>query len=351
MPFTRPTLSDLLTRARGDMAARLPGADLTLRRAATRVLADVHAGACHELHGHLAFLADQILATTAEGEFLDRHSTLWGVPRTAATQATGNVMFTGVHATVIPAGTVLRRTDGAEFTTDAEATISGATATVAATSVDFAATANTDAGAPLTLATPIAGIQSTATVAAGGLSGATDTETDAALRARILDRIRQPPHGGASFDYVTWAKEISGVTRAWVYPGEQGPGTVVVRFVRDNDASLIPDSGEVATVQDYIDGLRPVTANVSVLAPMAVSLDLTISGLSPNTAAVKSAIEAEFADLLAREAEPGGTILLSHLREAISLAAGEYDHHLDSPVADVTHTAGQIAVPGTISWA
>ena len=40
-------------------------------------------------------------------------------------------------------------------------------------------------------------------------------------------------------------------------------------LVRDDDASLIPDAGEVATVQAYIDSLRPVTASVTVVAPTA----------------------------------------------------------------------------------
>ncbi|MDX9862130.1 MAG: hypothetical protein RBS99_14555, partial [Rhodospirillales bacterium] len=62
------------------------------------------------------------------------------------------------------------------------------------------------------------------------------------------------------------------------------------------------------------------------------------------------AIEAEIRDLLRREAEPGGTILLSHIREAISIAAGEYDHALAAPAADLAHDTGEIAVFGGITW-
>jgi uncharacterized phage protein gp47/JayE len=90
---------------------------------------------------------------------------------------------------------------------------------------------------------------------------------------------------------------------------------------------------------------------VTVVAPVAVPLDLTITGLTPDTAAVRAAIEAEIIDLLRREAVPGGTILLSHLREAISIAAGEADHALTIPAANVTHATGELAVLGTITWA
>ena len=72
--------------------------------------------------------------------------------------------------------------------------------------------------------------------------------------------------------------------------------------------------------------------------------------LTPSTAAVKSAVAAELADVLQREAYPGGTILLSHLREAISVAAGETNNVLTAPTADVTHSAGQMAVLGAITW-
>jgi uncharacterized phage protein gp47/JayE len=350
MTFTRPTLPDLIDRAAADYEAKLSGVDARLRRSNVAVQARVHSGAVHGLYGFLDWLSKQLMPDTAEAEHLARWASIWGVDRNPAAVATGNVTFTGTDGTAIPAGTVLQRSDGAVVVTTADGTLASGTATVAAETYAAGAGGNTAASTRLTLTLPIAGVNTAATVAAGGLTGGADTESDDELRARLLARIRQPPHGGAEFDYVAWAKEVSGVTRAWVFPGELGAGTVTVRFVRDDDASIIPDAGAVATVQDYIDALRPVTADVTVVAPVAVALDLEISGLSPSNATVKNAIEAEFADLLTREAEPGGTIYLSHLREAISTAAGEFDHVLVSPAANVTHTAGQIAVPGTITW-
>ena len=105
----------------------------------------------------------------------------------------------------------------------------------------------------------------------------------------MLARIQQPPHGGASYDYTTWALEVSGVTRAWVYPQELGLGTVTVRFVRDFDATPIPYAGEVAAVQAYIDARRPVTALVTVVAPAAVPINFQIQGLTPSNATVQAA--------------------------------------------------------------
>ena len=62
------------------------------------------------------------------------------------------------------------------------------------------------------------------------------------------------------------------------------------------------------------------------------------------------AVEAELRDLLARDAEPGGTILISRIREAVSIAAGETDNVVSTPTANVTHAAGELAVLGVITW-
>lgn len=351
MPFSRPALADLIERSINDIEARLPGVDARLRRSNLNVLSRVHAGAVHGLYGYLDWLARQVIYDTAEAEILDRWATIWLTqPRKVATPAVGNTTFTGTNATLIPAGTVVQRADAVAFTTDADATISSGAVTVAVTASVAGAAGNTDAATALTMVVPVAGVNGSATVAAGGLSQGSDTEADASLRARLIARIQQPPHGGADYDYIAWTLEVAGVTRAWVYPQELGPGTVAVRFVRDDDVSIIPDAGEVTAVQDYIDARRPVTAAVTVTAPVAVALNFTIAA-TPSTATVKDAITAELADLLLREAEPGATILLSHIRQAISIAAGENNYTMAVPSADVTHATGQMATMGTITWA
>lgn len=348
MPFSRPTLQELVNRTLADAQTRL-GVDELVRREDLQVLARVLAGASHGLHGFIDWLSQQVIFDTAEAEFLERWSSIWGLARLAAAAAVGEITLTGTSGTVVPAGTVLVRADGAEYETDAEVTLAGGTATAAVTALVAGQDGNAAAASALTIATPIAGVNSTATVTAAALTGGADIETDDSLRARLLSRIQAPPHGGASHDYVTWALEVAGVTRAWCYPQELGLGTVTVRFVRDDDASPIPDAGEVAAVQAYIDALRPVTADLTVVAPVAVPLDFTIA-ITPDTSAIRAAIEAELRDLLRREAEPGATILISHIREAISLATGENDHTLTVPAADVTHAVGEMAVMGTITW-
>lgn len=350
MAFDRPTLSELVARAIADIETRLPGADARARRSNLAVLARTQAGAAHGLYGYLDWLSRQVMVDTAEAEHLARHAAIWGIDRAPATYATGLVTLTGTTGAVVPGGTVLRRSDGAEYTTDADATLVGGTAAATVSAVTPGAAGNADAGISLSLVTTIAGVQSAAAVDNAGIGGGADTESDASLRERLLARIQRPPQGGARRDYEAWAKEIAGVTRVWVVGAEQGLGTVTVRIATDDAATgPIPDAATVDAVAAHIDALRPVTADVYVVAPIAAALDLTIA-LSPDAASVRAAVEAEIADMLRRDAAPGATIRVSRIREAISIAAGETYHELALPDEDVTHAAGEMAVLGEITW-
>ncbi|MBI1408112.1 MAG: baseplate J protein [Caulobacter sp.] len=349
MPFTRPTLSALIDQAETDMSGRLAGGDALLRRAIELVLARVHAGAIHGLYGFLDYAAEQLMPDTADAEHLSRWAGIYGVARKAATAATGSADLTGVNTSVIPEGTRLQRSDGAEYLVTAEATIALGVATAAIVAAEAGAGGLAEAGTALTFVSPVAGVSSAAVVAVGGVTGGVDEESDNDLRGRLLARIREQPRGGAATDYERWALEVAGVTRAWVFPERDGLGTVGVTFVLDGLEDVIPASGDLTAVADYIDPLRPVTADVTVFAPTPLALDPEIE-LTPATDAVKAAVEAELRDLLTRETEPGGTLLISHIREAISIAAGETDHVLVSPAANVVADPEEIVVLGTITW-
>lgn len=349
MSFPVPSIQDLIDRAQSDFNARLPDADARLPTSNLNVLSMVHSGAVHGLYGYLQWLSRQIFVDTCEAEFLDRRGAIIDLPRKPAARATGSVVVTGTNGTAVPAGTLLVRGDGVRYVVTASGTVIAGAATVPCEAVDAGSVGNFAAGS-VSLLVAVAGLNSSVTLVGDGFVGGADIETDDPYRARLLARLRKPPMGGAAHDYVAWALAVPGVTRAWVYPLELGLGSVVVRFVRDNDASLIPDAGEVAAVQAYINTRKPVTAAVTVVAPIAQPLNFTIAGLSPDTPEVRAAVVAELRDLLQQEAQPNGTILLSHIRAAISGAAGESNHNLVSPAADVVHTGGHMATMGSVTW-
>lgn len=349
MPFVRPTLSELQDRAEADLASRM-GLSALLRRGTLWVLSRLIAGAAHGLHGRADFLARQLMPDTADVEHLDRWAGIYGVTRKAATPSAGTVTFTGTDAAVIPAGTRLRRVDSLEVETQAEGTISAGTASVAVEAVDPGVAGNTAAGAELDLVSPIAGIDDTATVDSPGLSSGAERETDAALRTRVLQQLQERPQGGSKADYIGWALSQPGITRAWCLPAWYGGGTVGLTCATDDaPGGPIPDAGTISDLQTYVDGVRPVTAQVFVFAPTEVTLDPTIQ-LTPDTQVARAAVEASLEDLLRREAEPGATLYLSHIKEAISTAPGEVDHTLVSPTADVVASDHELITLGTVTW-
>lgn len=358
MSFERPTLAALVTRIRADFRSRLSIEGALLRRAMADVLAVVWAGAVHLLHGHLEWLAAQLFADTSEREHMLREAAMYGITPTPATFAAGTVTATGTDTSVIPAETILERDDGVTYRVTQEATIVAGTASVSVEAVEAGAAGNLDAGETLTFESPIAGVDSSATVAADadgdGIDGGIDEEGTEGTRNRLLLRLQEPPQGGAEQDYEAWALAVAGVTRAWVYPHEGGLGTVVVRFVMDEAADIFPDAAMVATVQGALDEERPITAEVTAAAPVQLAVDFSLT-VTPNTSAVREAVEAELEDLLFREAEPGdgagrGTILLSQIRTAIGVAEGVEDYTLTAPAADVEPAVGELAVMGAITW-
>lgn len=359
MPFQRPTLTDLQTQIAADIESRLPGADSQLRRSFLGVLSRAFTGSLHGLYGYLDFTSKQVFPDTAEAEFLDRWAGIWGITRKSAWPASGFVIFIGTNGITIPAGTQIQRGDGLFYQTRSEGTLTNGQVTLEVQAETPGTTGNASLSTTLNLVAPIAGVRSSGRVAddgsGHGLTQGSDEETDAALLARLLLRIRQPPHGGARHDYVGWAldKESHGVdvTRAWDYPQELGLGTVTLRFMMDDSyGDGIPLAADVTAMQAYMDRVRPVTAAVTVAAPIAAPLDFEIAGLDPVSRSVRDAVEAELRDLIRREAKPGGTLLISHIREAISIAAGENDHGLVAPIADVASTTGRIVTFGTVSW-
>jgi uncharacterized phage protein gp47/JayE len=351
----RPTLAELVDRIRSDFRGRLGIDGSLVRRAMADVLAATWAGAVHMVHGHIEWLSKQLFADTAEEDFLLRIAGMYGIAPTPATFASGDVLATGTNGTIIPDGTILVRDDGILYETQGAETITGGNATVTVQCLTAGATGNMPQLDLLTLQTPIAGCNSELVADPDAVSGGSDEEDTEALRARLISRLRQPPEGGTEEDYIAWALAVPGVTRVWVYPHEDGLGTVVVRFVRDNDAgSIIPAAGEVSDVQDALDAERPVTAEVTVEAPTSSALDFTIA-VEPDTAEVRAAVEAELTDLLFREAEPGdgagrGTILLSQIHTAIGTAEGVEDYTLTVPAANVVPTTGQLKVLGAVTW-
>ncbi|HEX3809614.1 MAG TPA: baseplate J/gp47 family protein [Rhizomicrobium sp.] len=367
MPFSRPTLSDLRSQVKSDIATNLPGTDPLLRFSNLGILGDALAGLSYLHYGYLDWISKQAVPFTATDEFLEGWAALKGVTRKAASVASGTVTFSGTDSKVIPAGTSLVRGDGATFTTAADGTISSGSVIVTASADVAGAAGNTAAGSIFALGISISGIQSSGT-AATVFTGGADAEKDDALRTRMLEVYQTPPDGGSTSDYVKWAGEVPGVTRAWCAPISNGPGTVVVYIMLDiteaenggfpqgtdgvatGETRDTPATGDQLIVANYIYSRRPVTALVYVVAPVPNPVDFTITGLSAASADLKAAIELEIASVFLRKGAPGGLIDLSDIESAIAALAGTEGFVITSPSGNITNDPGALPTVGTITY-
>lgn len=382
MPFSRPSLSRIKSRVLSDIESILQNGAAFLRRTFENTIGIAVAGVSHTLHGHIKWVSLQVLPTTAEDEFLVEHAETWMGPdaRRSAVRAEFDVTASStIDDITIDAGTPYTRVDGISYITT-DTVIYSDTApydvTLRLRAVDSGDAGNCIPGTVLTITTPIIGLSSTAVVNGSGstaIGGGADIEDIETLRTRLVNYIQSPPKGGATGDYITWAKEIDDVrvTRAWELPHQLGPGTVALGFVIDTfdddgffiDTTL-PDAEQIETVQDYLNERIPISANSSataesghidyVFAPTFYNLNPTIQ-LEPNTPSVRAAVQRSLQDLVLREAklsrvESERTLPISRINEAISIAAGENDHILVLPASDVVPTATQLIVVGTITF-
>lgn len=344
MPFEIPTLPVLLSRAQADLGIN------ALRHSDAQVLARAQAGTAFGLYGYLDWIVEQILPDTADEETLERIASLrLRQPRKAAQPASGPVSFQAAEGAVLDEDTVLQATDGRSYRVTAAKTAEAGTNSTTVEAVDAGTLGNAEVGLELALVQPVEGIAGTFIVEAPGLVGGTAQESVESLRARVIRSYRVIPHGGSADDYVTWALECAGVTRAWCRRNYLGPGTVGVFFMRDEDEDPVPTPDQLEEVKAYIEPLRPVTAELYVLAPVPVPTAYQIR-LDPDTSAVRAAVEAQLADLHDREAGLGEGLLISHIREAISGSRGEWDHELVWPIADLPAGANELLTFGGCVW-
>jgi uncharacterized phage protein gp47/JayE len=349
--FTRPTLEQLVAQAQTDIEANLRGAHARLPQTNLDALAHMTAGAADEQLEGIDYYSLQIHVTTAKGVWLERHGSEWGVARRDATRASGDITVTVAANTTIPVGALFQTRERLRIrTTAVGSSVPAGTIDVAAEAIETGAAGNLAQGVVLDTVSPVAGVTG-AVVADPGFAGGNPREDIEVYRGRILDRIQRPPQGGAEHDYKAWMLTYPGCTRAWVFPKEQGIGTVVCRFAMDNTyVGGIPTAPEVARMTQWLDLRRPVTAEVFVSAPAARDIDVIVRDLIPNTPAVQQAVEDELRDMLFRDGAPGAVLYRSWFWEAISIASGERSHTLDQPATDIELLLGELPVLGNLTF-
>lgn len=232
--------------------------------------------------------------------------------------------------------------------------------TLAITSSTLGSTVNLDADAPLTLQSPISGVDNTGYVTYGGVSGGTAQESDIDLRARFLDRLQNPVANFNAAAITAKAKEVAGVTRVFVQEVTPAVGQVTVYFMRDNDAATgIPDASEVGAVRTKILEILPVNtdpADLFVAAPTAVPIAFTFSSISPDTSTMRTSVENALAQLFDEELSVGEDVTTvaynSVIYNTVDTVTGDrvVSFTLTAPTADTVIASSEIGTLGAVTW-
>lgn len=354
MAYQSPTLSTLIRQGEQQFQHRFP----SLKRnnvltVINRICAALSAGE----HMHLDWLARQIIPTTAEEEYLIEYCLYKGIVRKQATKAAGVITVTAARESTIPAGTVFEdNVTGLSFVTTAENVVSTGNSEVAVLCETEGAEGNLAVGTSLALTSAILGVQSTAKVKA--MTGGADIEPLSRLLARLIYRVQNPPAGGAPHDYVRWATEVAGVTRAWCFPRYLGGGSVGVAFACDDRDDILPTADDIARVKAYISGHKneatgqfegmPANVELYVFAPQFQTVNFSVR-ISPDTATLRQAVRKSLQAYLSN-AGVGALLYLSQIRAAVSNTAGEVDNSVIYPANDVQLLSDHIPTLGDITW-
>jgi len=385
MPYARKTLAQIRSDALADISAALEGSDPLLRFAALKIIGVVLAGMTNEEYGYLDWIAKQTNPFTSDDEYLAAWGALKKVYMKDASAARLSASFVGTAGKTLDDGTPVVRGDGVTYTTSGTQTVVGTTVIVTIVADVAGAAGNADDGTVVSLGVAVDGIQSTGSVVSTVSSGA-DIEDPEDFRSRVLAKYQQPPQGGAEPDYVDWALEVAGVTRAWCAPNGFGAGTVVVYFMMDDAQAShggFPQGtngvsqndkgpggqprGTVATgdqlvVADHIVSVEPVTALVSSCAPVQNLVSLVLSGASGWSTATKNAVKAQISDVFFRNGDPrGGTVDRSDINSAIAAVPGTAGFVITSITgliattpasypANITGSFGSLPVLGTVDF-
>lgn len=342
MTFLTPDYLAIRDAILRDIANQIPGANVATD-GDYAIRANATGAAVEGLYQHQQWIVRQIFPDTADTDMLEKHASQKGLSRKAATSASGVITITGTIASTIPAGTEVKTAAGIAYATTAAAVIDATgSVQIAAQASTAGTTGNASAGTALTFtAAPTGATAATITTMVGG----TDVETDAALLARLLDVLRNPPAGGNKADFRRWALSVAGVTEAYVFPLRRGPGTVDVVIT---SAGGVPSQAILDATQVYIDAQRPAgMKDVKVLAPTLRAVDFAIavalSGVTLTTAT--TAIAGDLA-IMFSGIEPGDGFIKSQAEGRVSAQTGVIDRAIAAPAGNLT----AVSTTTTLEW-
>lgn len=202
------------------------------------------------------------------------------------------------------------------------------------------------------LVTPINGVESVTNEVK--FTNGVDVESDEDYLDRILEKKRTPSTSGNKYHYKNWAKEVTGVGDAKVFPLWNGNGTVKVVIIDSNKHGA---SEELITkVAEHIEENRPIGATVTIVSAqekqISISVTLIIDTQKYTLSQIQTAIEANLAQYYKNIAFVNNYVSYASIGNLIFNTDGIIDYSnllVNGGISNIALQAEEIPVLGTVS--
>ena len=218
-----------------------------------------------------------MFVTDAYDEYLDKKANELGITRKLGTRATGVVRIYGDNLTLIPRNASIVTENGLVFLVYSQVYIQDGyvDAIVEAEDVGEIYNISSNTNWSTSISDGINTIDVSYIENEKDFSGGIEIEGDEQLRARIFEQAKNPATTGNAQDYINWCKEIDGIENVTVKPLWNGVNTVKL-IVSDKDKKPVSQS-ILQKCNEYIQSIRPILANVTVVNPSIFNVDISIT--------------------------------------------------------------------------
>lgn len=220
---------------------------------------------------------DDILRKTdpyrATGEDLERIANPYGITRKLGKKALAQILVKAVVGTTLKSGSIFQTKSGLVYKTIEDIVVTNESTIVSAEASEVGSKYNVPANIITEIPVQISGIIFVTNP--NPVTNGYDIEEDESLRKRYFERLQTPATSGNKYHYRNWAKEVTGVGDAKVFPLWNGNGTVKVIIINSNKRAA--DSNLVNAVKNHIEENRPIGSDATVVSAKEKLINISVT--------------------------------------------------------------------------
>ncbi|AQR98106.1 baseplate J/gp47 family protein [Clostridium saccharoperbutylacetonicum] len=210
---------------------------------------------------------------TSTGDYLTELCSEEGIDRHLATYSVGQVILKGLPGAIISPGDLVSSGLINFEILESAVIIESGQVMVNIKSKTLGSIGNVPVGSITSFPKTLTGI--TEVTNAVATTSGYDQESDDSLKERYYIKVRTPATSGNPYHYLQWARDVVGVGSAKVFDTWNGWGSVKVVIADSNKRGANQDL--IDQTFNYIESVRPIGANVTVISAIEKPLNVTAS--------------------------------------------------------------------------